>query len=153
LLDSIVHATVPNVTAIAFNSGMANIKRCTVIGPIGVHQIEASELLATGVITVADVQSGCIRFSAFPDASVVPHAYRSQSLNASNALFTSDVFGDPGYAQLSDVAPDGILSGGENGTEIGVWNSLLNPIKLASLKAKIDEFLPFGLIALFVTET
>jgi len=27
------------------------------------------------------------------------------------------------------------------------------PVEGASLKAKIDEFLPFGLIALFVTET
>ena len=40
-----------------------------------------------------------------------------------------------------------------DGIEIGAFSSLLNPIKLDSLKAKVDEFLPFGLIPHFITET
>ena len=98
-------------------------------------------------------QSGCVRFSAFPTNSQVPRAYRSWPLIDSRSLFTSTRFGDPGYAQLSDVAPGEILRGGDNGTEIGAFNSQLNPIKLDSLRAKVDEFLPFGLIPLFITET
>ncbi len=126
---------------------------CTVIGQMHVHQVEASELLCTDTITVDDLQSGCVRFSAFPPDSQVPRAFRSQALTNSGSLFSSTRFGDSGYAQLSSVAPDEIVRGGENGTEIGAFNTLLNPIKLDSLRAKVDEFLPFGLIPLFITET
>ena len=133
--------------------GELEIRGCTVLGGIKVRQIEASELLCTGTIMVDDLQSGCVRFSAFPAGSQVPRAYRSQSLNDSRSLFTSTRFGDPGYAQLSDVVPDKIRRGGPDGTEIGAFNALLNPIKLDGLRAKVDEFLPFGLIPMFITET
>lgn len=155
LRNSIVHSTGAGGFPVALSqpSGALDIRGCTVIGQMKVHRIEASELLCTDVITVDDLQSGCVRFSAFPAASQVPRAYRSQSLTDVRSLFTSTRFGDPGYAQLSDVAPDEILRGGDNGTEIGAFNVLLNPIKVDSLRAKLDEFLPFGLIPLLVTET
>ena len=153
--DSVVHSTdlVAQPLALSLPRGALDIRGSTVIGPLQAHHIEASELLCTGLITVEDLQSGCVRFSAFPAGSQVPRAYRSQTLADARSLFTSTRFGDPGYVQLSDVAPQAILRGGDNGTEIGAFNTLLNPIKLDSLRAKLDEFLPFGLIPLFVTET
>jgi hypothetical protein len=155
LRSSIVHSTDPVGQPVALSQprGSLDIRGCTVIGQMQVHQIEASELLCTDTITVDDLQSGCVRFSAFPANSQVPRAYRSQTLSDTRSLFTSTRFGDPGYAQLSDVAPDEICRGGDNGSEIGAFNTLLNPIKLDSLRAKVDEFLPFGLIPLFITET
>jgi hypothetical protein len=75
------------------------------------------------------------------------HAHRSES------LFRSRRFGDAGFAQLSETAPDTIARGAENGSEIGVWSSLLTPIKLDDLKAKVLEFMPFGLIPQFIEET
>jgi hypothetical protein len=133
--------------------GELDIRGTTVIGDMAVHRLDASELLCTGTITVDDLQAGCIRFSAFAPGSQVPRAYRTQSVTDARSLFTSTRFGDPGYGQLSDLAPDTILRGGEDGIEIGAFSSLLNPIKLDSLKAKVDEFLPFGLIPHFITET
>ena len=43
--------------------------------------------------------------------------------------------------------------GAENGSEIGAFSSLLNPIKFDSLRAKVDEFAPFGLLPVYVFET
>ena len=40
-----------------------------------------------------------------------------------------------------------------NGSEIGAFSSLLNPIKMDDLKAKVNEFMPFGLIAQYINET
>ena len=155
LRSTIVHSTdlAGHPVALAQGKGELDIAGCTVIGELRAHRIEATELLCTGVITIDDVQAGCVRFSAYPPGSVVPRAFRTQPLTDPRALFTSLRFGDPGYAQLSSVAPDAIARGGEDGTEIGAFHALLTPIKFDSLRAKVDEFLPFGLIPLYLTET
>ena len=154
LRDTIVQATNPATTVVLSQpGGLLDIRGCTVLGGIRAHQLEASELLCTGLITVDDLQAGCIRFSAFAADSQVPRAYRSQTVTDTRGLFTSQRFGDAGYAQLSDVAPTSIARGGEDGTEMGAFATLLNPIKLDSLQAKVDEFLPFGLIPIYTTET
>ena len=154
ITNSIVHSIDAPTTPVALRApnGVLNIRGCTVLGQLVTREIEASELLCTGRITVANLQAGCIRFSAFPNGSQVPRAYRTTTVSQPEALFTSLRFGDPGYAQLSDVAPPSIARGGENGTEIGAFTGLLTPIKLDSLQAKVDEFLPFGLIPLYISE-
>lgn len=153
--DSIVHTTDPAGAPVALHQpdGELHIKGCTVIGRLTAHQIEASELLCTGRLTIENVQAGCVRFSAFATGSHVPRAYRSTEIRNPQSLFTSLRFGDAGYGQLADVAPAGLTRGGEDGTEIGAFHRLLTPIKLDSLQAKVAEFLPFGLIPLFTTET
>ena len=84
----------------------------------------------------------------------MPHPFRSVALTATTHLFTSRRFGDPGYAQLSsEVASSAISRGAENGSEMGAWSSLLDPIKEDSLMAKVEEYLPFGLIPSFVKHT
>lgn len=155
ITDSIVHTIDPVLRPVALHQpdGDLDIRSCTVLGQLQAHQIEASELLCTGKITVENLQDGCVRFSAFPPDSQVPRAYRTAMVSDPQSLFTSLRFGDPGYVQLSDVAPRSITRGGEDGTEIGAFRSLLTPIKLDSLQAKVDEFLPFGLIPLFISET
>ena len=45
------------------------------------------------------------------------------------------------------------LSEHENGSEMGVYNELLDPIKRDGLRAKIEEFMPFGLLPHFLFET
>jgi hypothetical protein len=36
---------------------------------------------------------------------------------------------------------------------MGAFNALLNPLKLRALRAKVDEYMPFGLLPAFVNET
>ena len=154
ITGSILHTIDPGVpVALRHPDGELTIRGCTVIGQLEARQLNASELLCTGRITVENMQAGCVRFSAFPPASEVPRAYRSAAVTDPQSLFASLRFGDPGYAQLSGTAPAAIARGGEDGTEIGAFRSLLTPIKLDSLQAKVREFLPFGLIPIFVTET
>ena len=67
--------------------------------------------------------------------------------------FVSTRFGDAGYLWLADAASDALRRGGEDGTELGVWNRALNSIKEDSLMRKVEEYLPFGLIPMFIRET
>jgi hypothetical protein len=129
------------------------LRRVTVFGPVDVHRLDASEALITGVADVTDTQAGCFRFSAAPVGSRLPRPYESHVLADAVHVFTARDFGDPGYAQLSQSAPPELTRGAENGAEIGAFNGLLNPIKLDGLRAKVEEYLPFGLIPIFVPET
>jgi len=61
-------------------------------------------------------------------------------------------FGDPGYAQLSRLVPDAVLRGAESSSEMGAFSFLLNPIRLASILAKVDEFGPVGMLAQYIFE-
>jgi hypothetical protein len=102
---------------------------------------------------VTDTQAGCYRFSAAPAAARLPRRYRSHVLDGSGPLFASRRFGAPTYARLADGAPAELRTGAEDGSEIGAYSSLRDPIRLEGLRAKVDEFLPFGSIPFFVPET
>jgi len=56
--------------------------------------------------------------------------------------FVSRRFGDPGYLQLAQACPHEIAAGAENGTEMGVFNRALAPIKAADLATKVQEYAP-----------
>jgi hypothetical protein len=139
------------------------LRRVTVLGELDVEELDASAALITGFADVTNTQKGCFRFSAvlrrrdpFNPASPhsrVPHPYESHWLDDASALFTSTRFGDPAFCQLSEAAGLPLSRGAENGSEIGAFSSLLNPIKRDSLQMKIREFAPFGLLPFFVYET
>jgi len=151
--DSIVQSISPATPALDLPLSSLNIQRTTVFGDVNGDRLYASEVLFTGLVTIADTQDGCFRFSAARTGSRVPHPYESYLVDDAQHYFTSRQFGQPGYAQLSQSAPAGFLTGAENGSEIGAFSSLINPIRLDGLRAKVDEFMPFGLIPVFVTET
>lgn len=159
ITDSIVHGPArTGAPAISSLVGEIHLHRVTVFGEIDVPWLYATETLITGFADVTNTQAGCFRFSAVlerrkADHSRVPHPYQSHFLKDTVGLFTSTVFGQPGYAQLAEFAPEFLHRGGSNGAEIGAFNSLLNPIKLDSLRAKVDEFAPFGLLPIYLQET
>lgn len=155
--DSIIHGPeLPDTPALDLGSGQATLERVTVYGDVDVERLWATEALIQGTVVVTDTQHGCFRFStANPTGSVLPRRFEAPLLagGVENHFFVSRRFGDPGYAQLSESAPVEVTRGAENGSELGAFSSLLNPIKLADLEAKVLELMPAGLIPQFIFQT
>ena len=61
--------------------------------------------------------------------------------------FAGKDYGSPGYGQLSTQCPSEILTGAEDGAEIGLFNYLKQPQREANLRASLNEYLRFGLEA------
>jgi hypothetical protein len=155
--DSIVHSLDDAVPAISSRIASVELQRVTVFGDVVVNRLYATEALIQGTVRVTDNQTGCFRFSA-TDADLdrrLPPQFESHLLAPAipNHVFVSRRFCDPGYAQLGPTAPVEIRRGGENRSEIGVFNRRLLAIRQADLEAKVTEYLPFGLIAQFIRET
>jgi hypothetical protein len=134
----------------------------TVFGATAARTLSASDCLFTGPLQIQRLQAGCVRFSFVPDGSPVPRAFHCQPALAlakapvSEAaaikarltpIFTSQRLGDPGYAQLARTTAPEILTGADNGAEMGVFNLLQQPQREANLRAALDEYLRFGLEA------
>ncbi len=155
--DSIVQRIVGNDPAVESRVADVILERVTVFGDVRVNRLEATEALIQGTVIVLDNQHGCFRFSAAHDTPEkrMPRRFESHLFEPRipNHYFTSRTFGDPGYAQLSQTAPDSIVRGAENRGEIGAFNHLLSPIKRDDLERKVLEFMPFGLIPQFIPET
>ncbi|HTJ46390.1 MAG TPA: hypothetical protein VL463_30000 [Kofleriaceae bacterium] len=150
--DSILDAQRTGADAIALTPGDVEMRRTTVLGAITVDRLDASEVLVTGHVEVTDTQDGCFRFSSAPAGSRLPHPYRAVEWSG-GPVFASTRFGDAGYTWLADSAPEELRRGGEGGVEIGAWSSALNAIKEDSLLRKVEEYLPFGLMPMFIRET
>jgi hypothetical protein len=151
--DSILQSIASGVPAIDLPDSTVIMRRATVFGEVKADRLDASETLFTGLVTITDTQALCFRFCAAPAGSRIPHPYESHVIDYLQHYFTATDFGRPGYAQLSESAPAELLTGAENSSEIGAFSSLLNPILLESMRAKVDEYMPFGLIPAFVFET
>ncbi|MBN1875052.1 MAG: hypothetical protein JXA33_12540 [Anaerolineae bacterium] len=151
--DSILDAASSSQLAVQLARSEVTLERVTVFGRMDANRLWASEALITGVVDVTDTQKGCFRFSAAPAGSRLPRSYQAHTLVDAAHIFTSRCFGQPGYGQLSQTAPVELRRGAENGSEMGVFSKLLNSIKRDSLRTKIDEYMPFGLIPIFIEET
>lgn len=157
--DSLIQSLDAAIAAVNLPATEFTCERITVLGVDGmqltvkVNRLNANEMLVNGVIDVTDNQTGCFRFSAATEGSIVPRPHESHLMASTGHFFTSQRFGDPDYGQLSASAPAEIRRGAENGSEIGAFSDLLNPVKEDDLLSKIAEYMPFGLIPILIHET
>lgn len=130
----------------------AVVLRSSVLGDFRCIRLEASEALITGTTRALMRQDGCVRFSYFGPGSEVPRRYECAPATPP-PVFTTTLFGAPGYTQLALDCPVSISSGGADGREIGVWASLGAPRRLEHLTLRLAEYLPAGLqpVIVFVT--
>jgi hypothetical protein len=149
---------------LAFTNGDVHLNRCTLLGSANVNRLEASECILNDVVQVENPQQGCVRFSAWARGSVLPRPYESVELPRASPLFTSQVFGHPGYSQLQLGVNAAILSytgggvasileGAEDGSEMGAFACEKNAIKERSLRIKYEEYMPLGLVPVIVYVT
>jgi hypothetical protein len=153
--------------ALGFADGSVSLSRCTVLGRLAVHRLEASECILQQLSLVDDTQDGCVRFSAWADASLLPRKYESVRIPQGAPLFTTTDFGEPAYGQLSPIADNQILplasptgepqntisAGAVDGSEMGAYARDKNPIKADALLIKFAEYMPAGLIPVPIFET
>jgi hypothetical protein len=159
----------------------ARLERVTIFGLTRIRVCSlASEVIFTGPLVAERRQDGCVRFSYLAPGSRAPRRYRCQpdlalasraeelGLTSHDDLppltqrrvhhrirpdFTSEHYGDAGYAQLSLTTALEVRTGAEDGSEMGVFSLLKQPQREANLRLRLEEYLPFGLEpgSLFVT--
>ena len=168
IVDSIVDAG----TGIAIQApgADANIQSSTIFGKVGtaaafgVRTLDAGNSIFLDLVNVERIQAGCVRFCYLPtDVSRTGRRYRCQpdlalagitgaAVQAGirgrlGPLFTSIVYGDPGYAQLSAACAKEIRAGADNGAEMGAFYFLEQPQRDSNLRIALLEYLRFGLQA------
>ena len=137
-------------------AGTWRLENCTVIGKVAVETLDlASNCIFLGEsVVVTRRQEGCVRFSWLPTnpATRTPRRYRclpaaSGDLARVRPQFTSLTFGHPAYAQLSQRCAAAIRTGADDGAEMGAFHDLFQPQREAHLRARLAEYLRFGLEA------
>lgn len=148
--------------AIACAEADLTLTRTTILGQVFAHVISASETILAGFARAANIQDGCVRYSAAAPGSRLHQPYASVGLRAQAAIFTSTRFGDPGYGQLASLAdreiaagPPGasLRSGAQNGSEMGAFARELGAVKERGLMLKLLEYMPVGLTPIPITVT
>jgi hypothetical protein len=131
--------TVAGMTAF----GRMRVFRATGQGGIWIHRLEAR-----------DDQSGCIRFSYFSGgADRLPPHHGCVFGTTARLAFTAEIFGEPGYAQLSRRSDRRVLEEGPNRDAMGAFGYLLNSHRWKNLNIRLREAMPVGVPALLVPVT
>lgn len=138
------------------------VEQSTMFGVVSVREIEASNSVFAGALTVIRRQAGCVRFSYVSRDSQTPRRFRCQPDLALEGVtpaqqsmviarlvpsFTSEDYGHYGYGQLSLSCAPEIATGAEDGSEKGVFSFLKQPQRLTNLETGLGEYLRFGLEA------
>ena len=135
----------------------------------------AENSIFLGLVNSKKKQQGCIRFCyLFPDSQVPRRYYCQPDLAIKQAqecakkkkpnisesvltqiskeieiwlkpIFTARIYGQPGYSQLHDSCPLEIRTGADDGAEMGAFHDLYVNRREANLRARLDEYLRFGL--------
>jgi hypothetical protein len=167
---SIVDATDVSGVAYAAPDGIGvgapmTVVNSTLIGKVHALRLDlASNTIFRAVRTNSDLppwqapvwadqrQDGCVRFSYLPPGSITPSRYECPPTDDPTGdhfepQFTSLAYGDAGYCQLRTDCPAEIRQGADDQSEIGVFHDLYQPQREASLRARLEEYLRFGLEA------
>lgn len=129
------------------------IETSTVLEAVSVRELRlASESVFAARVIAARRQSGCARFSFIPLGSIVPRRFRCQPDDSASAarvypLFSSLVYGSPGYGRLARSCAEEILAGASDEDEMGAFHFLRQQRRMKNLRVSLDEHLRFGLEA------
>lgn len=137
---------------VAIAAPATEIQTSTIFGATRAQSLEASNSIFTGRVIAARRQTGCVRFCHLPINSLAPRRHRCQPETAAAASrvapqFTSVIYGEPGYGQLTATCPTEITTGADDEAEMGAFHFLQQSRRLQNLRSSLDEYLRFGLEA------
>jgi hypothetical protein len=148
--DSIVDAGAAGNAAIAGASDSTRpaaalwIYNTTVRGGIATTLLAlASNIICLGAVGAEQRQSGIVRFSYLGAAYNGPRQY-SCARAVPPPLFRSWQVGAVDYARLSTSAPSAILTGADDGGQMGAYHGALDTPLEDGLRVRLTEFTPFG---------
>jgi hypothetical protein len=155
--ESVAFAAVDGNSA----GGNLNIENSTVIGKVHATQLVlVSNSILLARLGTADTwnspvqserrQQGCVRFSFVPFESITPRRYRCQPSTQEDQTrvrpdLNSTHYGDPAYGQLSARCTPEILTGADDGAEMGAFHDLLQPQRIAHLRLRLKEYSRFSM--------
>jgi hypothetical protein len=132
----------------------ADVQASTIAGQTQARTLSAGNSIFTRVVTVRHRQTGCVRYCYLPLSSVVARRFRCHPVDEGAAAHVSPAFASldlrrapSAYGQLARTCPPEIARGAEDDGEMGAFNFLENPQRLANLTTRMDEYLRFGLEA------
>jgi len=151
--------------AISWDDGgcgpVTRILGSTLMGPVRVRTVKmASDTIFGGTVIAERTQEGCVRFSYVPPGSETPKRYYCQPDLALQGISCQDLrghierrvrpsfiargYGHPAYMQLSTYCAPEILTGAEDGSQMGAFCHLKYSQRTTNLRMRLDEYLPFG---------
>lgn len=148
--------------ALGADSGSASLTRTTVLGPLQVHQLSASDCILDDIASVDDPQEGCVRFSTLAAGNNLHAPYRCATVPPHGPILQSRQFGAPAYARLrpdadrailpgtSQPALPSVLNGAANGAEPGAFAAEAQALAQRGLAQKLEEYSPIGLTPVWV---
>jgi hypothetical protein len=162
----------PDTMALVVDAPEADLELAgsTLFGRCEVRSIEAENSLLIGGARASQRQRGCVRFCYAPRSSRVPRRYRCQPdlaieaetlrlggpptpdetdriARAMTPIFTASAYPASAFGQLALSCPKEILSGALGGAEMGAGFASGEPFRRANLTDALNEYLPFGLVA------
>lgn len=156
IFDSIVQNTLRGPAILTRYSDL-QIARSTIFGDVSAARFRIDDSIVQGTLAAQDPQGSCVRYTAAIEtaAAGIPNAYRCVPFEGvmPNHVFLSRRFGDPGFGQLSETAPDTIRRGAESTSEMGVFHDQIDAIKRDDLTLKLAEFCPVNVIPQLIFET
>lgn len=148
--------------AIGGASGDVALVRTTVLGPIQVHRLSASETILDQIAMVDDPQEGCVRFSTLAAGHNLHAPYRCATVAPVAEILESRRFGQPAYARVRADADDAILPGAltqppptvvygaQNGAQPGAFAAEQQALTQRGLAQKLEEYSPIGVTPVWV---
>lgn len=144
-----------NASKEAYKYGPETVaKGITVFGRMRVERISGSGGIWVHTLEVLDNQKGCIKFSYFSgNGDRLPQNYACVKGTEAKLRFTSEIFGNPGYGQLTHTTDFRIRERGPNDDAMGAFGFLLEAHKWRNLQIRYREFMPVGIRLLMIPVT
>jgi hypothetical protein len=126
----------------------------TFFGRVRVEEMSGRGGIFRDRLEVHDNQLHCLKYCYFSgDHDRLPKNHACVSGPSALLAFTSVIFGEPGYAQLTFGSDEAIRTRGPQSDAMGAFNFLLEAHRWTNLQIRFREFMPVGIKPLLIPLT